>query len=108
MHHKEENRPIVFALFSPRHARLEKKHTHRPPFNGTPELDARLRAPLAERAALTGKKRKVYRGGKTTKGQVNTPPTMPRQPKGASYNNKKGFVEKRARRGAITYQHNRT
>lgn len=58
MHHKEENRPIVFALFSPRHTRLEKKHTHRPPFNGTPELDARLRAPLAERAALTGKKEK--------------------------------------------------
>lgn len=27
MHHKEENRPIVFALFSPRHTRLEKKHT---------------------------------------------------------------------------------
>lgn len=36
----------------------KRENAHGPPFNGTPKLDARLRALLAERAALTERNKK--------------------------------------------------
>lgn len=39
-------------------------------------------------------KKVLGKGKKTTEGQVNTPPTMPRQPQRARSNNEKGFCWK--------------